>query len=39
MRAALPHVDLFLAGNTLGSLEQLAESMERGFEPRRRSRG
>ena len=39
MRAALPHVDLFLAGNTLGSLEQLAASMERGFEPRQRSRG
>jgi len=39
MRAALPHVDLFLAGNTLGSLEQLAESMERGFQPRQRSRG
>ncbi len=34
MRAALPHVDLFLAGNTLGSLEQLAECMERGFQPR-----
>ena len=32
MRAALPHVDLFLAGNTLGSLEQLAQCMERGFE-------
>ena len=32
MQAALPHVDLFLAGNTLGSLEQLAASMERGFE-------
>ena len=36
MAAALPHVDLFLAGNTLGSLEQLAASMERGFEPRAR---
>ena len=32
MAAALPHVDLFLAGNNLGSLEQLAASMERGFE-------
>jgi len=39
MSAALPHVDLFLAGNTLGSLEQLATSMERGFEPRARRRG
>ena len=39
MSAALPHVDLFLAGNTLGSLEQLAASMERGFEPRARRRG
>ena len=38
MAAALPHVDLFLAGNTLGSLEQLAASMERGFEPRARRR-
>ena len=36
MSAALPHVDLFLAGNTLGSLEQLARCMERGFEARRR---
>jgi uncharacterized protein len=36
MSAALPHVDLFLAGNTLDSLEQLAECMERGFEPPRR---
>jgi uncharacterized protein with von Willebrand factor type A (vWA) domain len=31
MAAALPHVDLFLAGNTLNSIETLAESMERGF--------
>jgi uncharacterized protein with von Willebrand factor type A (vWA) domain len=31
MNAALPHVDLFLAGNTLGSLEQLAEHMDAGF--------
>jgi len=38
MSAALPHVDLFSAGNTLGSLEQLAASMERGFEPRARRR-
>jgi uncharacterized protein with von Willebrand factor type A (vWA) domain len=34
MAAALPHLDLFLAGNTLGSLEQLADCMERGFETR-----
>jgi uncharacterized protein with von Willebrand factor type A (vWA) domain len=34
MTAALPHTDLFLAGNTLGSLEQLADCMERGFEAR-----
>jgi uncharacterized protein len=31
MAAALPHVDLFLAGNTLNSIEVLAEAMERGF--------
>jgi uncharacterized protein with von Willebrand factor type A (vWA) domain len=31
MVAALPHVDAFLAGNTLASLEQLAELMESGF--------
>lgn len=31
MNAALPHVDLFMAGNTLASLERLAELMERGF--------
>ncbi|MFL5871360.1 MAG: vWA domain-containing protein [Solirubrobacterales bacterium] len=35
MAAALPHVDLFLAGNTLNSIERLAESMDRGFEERR----
>ncbi len=34
MNAALPHVDLFMAGNTLASLERLAELMERGFEER-----
>ena len=34
MSAALPHVDLFLAGNTLGSVEQLADCMERGFAAR-----
>jgi uncharacterized protein len=32
MQAALPHVDHFLAGNSLASLEQLAELMEGGFE-------
>jgi uncharacterized protein len=32
MVAALPHVDAFLAGNTLASLEQLAQLMESGFE-------
>jgi uncharacterized protein len=31
MSAALPHVDLFLEGNTLNSIETLADSMERGF--------
>jgi hypothetical protein len=31
MAAALPHVDLFLAGNTLDSIEVLAEAMEKGF--------
>ena len=31
MSAALPHVDLFLAGNTLASLGRLADLMERGF--------
>ena len=30
MVAALPHVDRFLAGNTLASLEELAELMEEG---------
>jgi uncharacterized protein len=33
MAAALPHVDLFLAGNTLSSIELLARAMEQGFEP------
>jgi uncharacterized protein with von Willebrand factor type A (vWA) domain len=32
MQAALPHVDHFLAGNSLASLEQLARLMEEGFE-------
>jgi uncharacterized protein len=31
MQAALPHVDVFLAGNSLASLEELAAQMERGF--------
>jgi uncharacterized protein len=31
MRAALPHVDRMLPGNSLASLEQLAELMETGF--------
>ena len=31
MRAALPHVDHFLAGNSLASLEELAALMERGM--------
>jgi uncharacterized protein with von Willebrand factor type A (vWA) domain len=31
MRAALPHVDHFLAGNSLVSLEQLAELLEGGL--------
>ena len=31
MRAALPHVDVFLAGNSLASLEELALLMESGF--------
>ena len=31
MRAALPHVDHFLAGNSLASLEELAELMEKGI--------
>ncbi len=34
MNAALPHVDLFMAGNTLASLERLARAMERGFSER-----
>ncbi len=32
MQAALPHVDHFLAGNSLSSLEELAELMEGGLE-------
>jgi uncharacterized protein with von Willebrand factor type A (vWA) domain len=28
MRAALPHVDLFMAGNSLGSLERLAKALD-----------
>jgi uncharacterized protein with von Willebrand factor type A (vWA) domain len=31
MQAALPHVDDFLAGNSLASLEQLAALMQGGF--------
>jgi uncharacterized protein with von Willebrand factor type A (vWA) domain len=31
MRAALPHVDHFLAGNSIASLEELAQLMERGL--------
>jgi uncharacterized protein with von Willebrand factor type A (vWA) domain len=38
MTAALPHVDLFLAGNTLGSLEQLADRMDAGFAARASAR-
>ena len=36
MVAALPHVDDFLAGNTLASLEELAARMESGFDERPR---
>jgi uncharacterized protein with von Willebrand factor type A (vWA) domain len=32
MRAALPHVDAFLAGNSLASLAELARLMDEGFE-------
>jgi uncharacterized protein with von Willebrand factor type A (vWA) domain len=32
MQAALPHIDHFLAGNSIGSLEELAELMEGGLE-------
>jgi uncharacterized protein with von Willebrand factor type A (vWA) domain len=32
MQAALPHVDDFLAGNSLASLAELADLMEGGFE-------
>jgi uncharacterized protein with von Willebrand factor type A (vWA) domain len=31
MVAALPHVDHFLAGNSIASLEELAELMEGGL--------
>jgi uncharacterized protein with von Willebrand factor type A (vWA) domain len=31
MRAALPHIDHFLAGNSIASLEELAELMEGGL--------
>ena len=31
MVAALPHVDVFLAGNSLASLGELAALMESGF--------
>jgi uncharacterized protein with von Willebrand factor type A (vWA) domain len=31
MRAALPHVDYFLAGNSISSLEELAQLMEGGL--------
>jgi uncharacterized protein with von Willebrand factor type A (vWA) domain len=31
MRTALPHVDHFLAGNSIGSLEELADLMEGGL--------
>jgi uncharacterized protein with von Willebrand factor type A (vWA) domain len=33
MSAALPHADHFLAGNSLASLEELAELLEEGLEP------
>ena len=33
MRAALPHADHFLAGNSLASLEELADLLEGGLEP------
>jgi uncharacterized protein with von Willebrand factor type A (vWA) domain len=32
MLAALPHVDNFMAGNSLASLEELAELLEGGLE-------
>jgi uncharacterized protein with von Willebrand factor type A (vWA) domain len=38
MVAALPHVDVFLAGNTLASLDRLAELMESGIADRGASR-
>jgi hypothetical protein len=31
MSAALPYVDHFLAGNSIGSLEELADLMEGGL--------
>jgi uncharacterized protein with von Willebrand factor type A (vWA) domain len=34
MQAALPHLDAFLAGNSVASLEQLGALLERGLEPR-----
>jgi uncharacterized protein with von Willebrand factor type A (vWA) domain len=37
MLAALPHVDTFLAGNSVASLEALAELLERGLADPRRS--
>ena len=37
MRAALPHVDQFLPGNSLASLEELAELMDEGMAERRRA--
>jgi uncharacterized protein len=35
MLAALPHLDAFLAGNTLASLGELTDLMETGFDTRR----
>jgi uncharacterized protein with von Willebrand factor type A (vWA) domain len=32
MQAALPHVDHFLAGNSIRSLEELADLLEGGLE-------
>jgi uncharacterized protein with von Willebrand factor type A (vWA) domain len=32
MQAAMPHIDHFLAGNSIASLEELAELMEGGLE-------
>jgi uncharacterized protein with von Willebrand factor type A (vWA) domain len=39
MAAALPHTDVFLPGNSLGSLERLATIMESGFANFERSAG